>query len=102
MNREAETQPTLLNGHSLHWTVLAAQDVARLGQMGEQRIVAGVLAMVRVEAPKRPRDRGPGADDRAIDVDGQARQSQARDGLGDRSEERRVGKECRSRWSPYH
>ena len=21
---------------------------------------------------------------------------------GDRSEERRVGKECRSRWSPYH
>ena len=27
-----------------------------------------------------------------------------RDALGkaDRSEERRVGKECRSRWSPYH
>ena len=23
-------------------------------------------------------------------------------GLGPRSEERRVGKECRSRWSPYH
>src|ERR1035438_5919871 len=23
-------------------------------------------------------------------------------GGGDRSEERRVGKECRSRWSPYH
>src|SRR2546423_1034463 len=23
-------------------------------------------------------------------------------GAGDRSEERRVGKECRSRWSPYH
>ena len=22
--------------------------------------------------------------------------------LHDRSEERRVGKECRSRWSPYH
>ena len=22
--------------------------------------------------------------------------------LEDRSEERRVGKECRSRWSPYH
>ncbi len=25
-----------------------------------------------------------------------------RDGNGARSEERRVGKECRSRWSPYH
>ena len=24
------------------------------------------------------------------------------DGRGIRSEERRVGKECRSRWSPYH
>ena len=23
-------------------------------------------------------------------------------GVRDRSEERRVGKECRSRWSPYH
>src|SRR3712207_7226534 len=23
-------------------------------------------------------------------------------GIGARSEERRVGKECRSRWSPYH
>ena len=25
-----------------------------------------------------------------------------KDGQEDRSEERRVGKECRSRWSPYH
>ena len=24
------------------------------------------------------------------------------EGIGARSEERRVGKECRSRWSPYH
>ena len=24
------------------------------------------------------------------------------DSVADRSEERRVGKECRSRWSPYH
>src|SRR5256886_5785010 len=28
--------------------------------------------------------------------------STARDGKATRSEERRVGKECRSRWSPYH
>ena len=26
----------------------------------------------------------------------------AADAKGERSEERRVGKECRSRWSPYH
>ena len=28
--------------------------------------------------------------------------TQACKALRDRSEERRVGKECRSRWSPYH
>ena len=28
--------------------------------------------------------------------------SKAVAGVGVRSEERRVGKECRSRWSPYH
>ena len=28
--------------------------------------------------------------------------TEALDALEDRSEERRVGKECRSRWSPYH
>jgi len=28
--------------------------------------------------------------------------ARARAGMGSRSEERRVGKECRSRWSPYH
>jgi len=27
---------------------------------------------------------------------------EVRELLHDRSEERRVGKECRSRWSPYH
>ena len=28
--------------------------------------------------------------------------SNASDAMDKRSEERRVGKECRSRWSPYH
>ena len=28
--------------------------------------------------------------------------SKLRETVKDRSEERRVGKECRSRWSPYH
>ena len=34
-----------------------------------------------------------------------AEKKKQRDGMGEedgRSEERRVGKECRSRWSPYH
>ena len=37
-----------------------------------------------------------GIDDIQIYVNGNPRS------LIDRSEERRVGKECRSRWSPYH
>ena len=28
--------------------------------------------------------------------------SYLKENLNERSEERRVGKECRSRWSPYH
>src|SRR5437016_3375164 len=36
------------------------------------------------------------------DVGIQFRRSPLERPLGRRSEERRVGKECRSRWSPYH
>src|SRR2546428_8298537 len=36
------------------------------------------------------------------DVGAVRERERARDVLLDRSEERRVGKECRSRWSPYH
>ena len=31
-----------------------------------------------------------------------SRITEAEERISDRSEERRVGKECRSRWSPYH
>ena len=42
-----------------------------------------------------------GADLRGADLRGaDLRDANLRD--ADRSEERRVGKECRSRWSPYH
>src|SRR2546422_10120987 len=33
---------------------------------------------------------------------GERREPLPRRRVGERSEERRVGKECRSRWSPYH
>src|SRR3712207_9073847 len=38
---------------------------------------------------------------RPVGVDRRRRQERSRQEAG-RSEERRVGKECRSRWSPYH
>src|SRR5215203_2493346 len=37
-----------------------------------------------------------------VEDDGRTLAARAAKGLEDRSEERRVGKECRSRWSPYH
>ena len=42
------------------------------------------------------------APDEFSDVTGQIKAEQPHLILLDRSEERRVGKECRSRWSPYH
>ena len=46
--------------------------------------------MVIVKATKESE-----AEDNPFDVEGAAE-------MFERSEERRVGKECRSRWSPYH
>ena len=42
-----------------------------------------------------------GEDSNDSDIDFLVEMEQGRN-LLDRSEERRVGKECRSRWSPYH
>ena len=41
-------------------------------------------------------------DARALTVTGRRRADTGRIRRAGRSEERRVGKECRSRWSPYH
>ena len=38
----------------------------------------------------------------AKDLDWMDKKSRSTIEMQDRSEERRVGKECRSRWSPYH
>ena len=56
------------------------------------------------QEPKRPSEQSPET------VDRRALEQQFQETLTDavlvgsftRSEERRVGKECRSRWSPYH
>src|SRR2546430_15239454 len=51
------------------------------------------------ETPRRPRG-SPDLRGRAPPGRVEPHTSRAKGGL--RSEERRVGKECRSRWSPYH
>ena len=63
--------------------ILHPQDVARLGDMGEERIVAGILPVMGIEAAEGPAHGRPRAHHGAIDVDRQARQRQASDGLDD-------------------
>src|SRR3712207_8231935 len=62
-----------------------------LGRRGQ----ADRRAPVRRSVPRRPRRRGRR-------WRGRGRRPSVVVGGGSRSEERRVGKECRSRWSPYH
>src|SRR3712207_7007651 len=83
--------------HTRYWRDWSS-DVCSSDLLGEEADVAAALA-----------ERGEDdRDDREAVVEVLA-ELPAVDGLvdvlvggGDRSEERRVGKECRSRWSPYH
>lgn len=52
-------------------TVLEPQDLPGLGQVSQQRIVTGSLAVMGVKAARRPRHFGAGADHGAIKVDSQ-------------------------------
>src|ERR1019366_270981 len=57
------------------------------------------------QAEPNPRAIGPEADLQLVKQgvgDKSSRPATPAAATGDRSEERRVGKECRSRWSPYH
>jgi len=58
----------------------ATRPVAEMGKKEREREISGAFELVNIELIKGKR---------LVVVD-------------DRSEERRVGKECRSRWSPYH
>src|SRR3989449_11328269 len=63
-----------------------------LVEMAARLTIAGQLVTLRREVVYRYRDQGIGEVRRPIVVTQPF----------ERSEERRVGKECRSRWSPYH
>ena len=56
--------------------IFDAQDVAGLRHMSEQRIVAAVLPMMRIEAAEGPGDRGASAHDGAVDIESESRQVQ--------------------------
>jgi hypothetical protein len=62
--------------------VLQPEDVAGLRDVGQERVVAGIFPMMRVEAAEGPVDGGPGPDHRAVHVDRDPGQVQAGEGLG--------------------
>src|SRR5256885_4764256 len=75
---------------------VCSSDLDARGAPGDVHHAAGIVADL---------DPVAGAE-RALELQRQAREEVAERLLQreaeDRSEERRVGKECRSRWSPYH
>src|SRR5258706_12007963 len=72
-------------------------------------LAAGTVLLAQQDGPGRG-DPGQGQTEQDASVDPEAgqdetprdRQAEGASRQGERSEERRVGKECRSRWSPYH
>ena len=61
-------------------------------------LISALMSIATVQAQKSPQDM-----DRFIDALMKKMTVEEKIGqLNLRSEERRVGKECRSRWSPYH
>ena len=101
-----------------HWTIWAAIVAAVAGDAlasanrntihanavgyaaGALMVAAAVLAVVFVLQYSRAKKAAREADDAAHAAE--LREQWAQKQADARSEERRVGKECRSRWSPYH
>src|SRR3712207_4996276 len=72
--------------------VLARRDLIGIAQTGTGKTASFVLPMLTLLESGRARARMP----RTLILE------PTRELAAQRSEERRVGKECRSRWSPYH
>src|SRR2546430_13072152 len=72
---------------------LRDKDAGKYGGMGETKAVANVNEEIGPEIVGMEAVDQRAIDQKMIGLDGTENK---------RSEERRVGKECRSRWSPYH
>ena len=70
-------------------------------QEKDQAVMLTDEALEALEPATRALDESQAAAERALGA-AQAAIQAALDRRDERSEERRVGKECRSRWSPYH
>src|SRR3712207_7152827 len=82
----------------------AEDGIRDIGVTGVQTCALPISSEGRSHAPPRTAPRSPGdAAWRTAERDtGAVRHREPSTRGSSRSEERRVGKECRSRWSPYH
>ena len=73
---------------------------AKLPQTAVAEVLSGKIA--QLDAARLPLAVRCKCEDLLVDVVGLCVTVRNEDYVNQRSEERRVGKECRSRWSPYH
>src|SRR2546426_11145353 len=78
----------------------AIETCRSLADHGSRDLLEEIAAAVGREAPTRLDRLGEHGDGPLLQLE--IEPQLLRDGLADRSEERRVGEEGRSRWSPYH
>src|SRR6266540_463167 len=81
--------------------VFALDDVGFMTNLQVVPVVASQAA-IRAAVDRCYDNKGGGIADIVLEMEGAAGDVELVEGEEQRSEERRVGKECRSRWSPYH
>src|SRR3989454_4245277 len=86
----------------VHLPELALLTPALRGERGVARVLVPGQREVAVAPPHLARGDQLFADHRHLHRRERSAEGALEVGVLDRSEERRVGKECRSRWSPYH
>ena len=95
MTRTADVDQQAWNRY---WTRWAAEydehQLSRLSLPGEREAWSRAFGAALPPGSREVLDLGTGSGNVALLL--------AADGFDVRSEERRVGKECRSRWAPYH
>src|SRR5476649_3002416 len=89
--RLAEQRTERNENRTLFFFFQAEDGIRDHGVTGVQTCALPIFDQPACEQRALPKRRSAIAVARAVDLQ-----------LYDRSEERRVGKECRSRWSPYH
>src|SRR2546426_9397500 len=89
--------PGLAGGYRPVPAVPAVVVGSHIEECFSRRWILGILMPLRARSGRRRLNAGNRAE-----VDEVTGLPQAADAPANRSEERRVGKECRSRWSPYH